>query len=136
MNKYLLRNTSTLFPISWKFTKKQSRIIRDISIPDQSLHHGLSHRFELKTDSPSMIGRDKRLQYDPMKILLSINKITVPNIHTCISYFIIRMESPPIRHEYDLLQLDVIAIKKLGLLVLSSKEEHRIHLKMLLSKHN
>ena len=33
-NKHPLRNTSTLLPISWKFTKKRSHIIRDISIPD------------------------------------------------------------------------------------------------------
>ena len=33
-NKYLLRNTSTLFPINWKFTKKRLSIIRDISIPN------------------------------------------------------------------------------------------------------
>lgn len=45
------------------------------------------------------------------------------------------MELPSIYHEYEILQLDVISIKKLQLLVLSSKEEHRIHWKMLLSKH-
>ena len=58
-NKYPYRNTSTLFPISWKFTKKRLCIIRDISIPDCLPHHGLNHRIELKTDSPSMLGKDK-----------------------------------------------------------------------------
>ena len=57
-----------------------------------------SHRIKLKTDSPSMIDRDEILQYDLIKRLLSINKITVPNIHTCVSYFITRMESPSIYH--------------------------------------
>ena len=61
-NKYTLRNTSTLFPIiSWKITKKRLRIIRDISIPDRLPHCGFSHRFELKTESPSMSDKDKRL---------------------------------------------------------------------------
>ena len=60
-NKYSLRNTSTLFPISWKFTKKRSRIIRDISIPNRLSHHRLCSRFELKTDSPSIPDKDKRL---------------------------------------------------------------------------
>ena len=58
-NKYPHTNTYTLFPISWKFTKKRSRIIRDISIPDHSPHYGLSHRIELKTGLPSMINKDK-----------------------------------------------------------------------------
>ena len=74
------------------------------------------------------------MKYDLIKRLLSINKITIPNIHACISYFITRMESTSIRHEYDLLQLDIISIKKLRLLVLSSKEEHCIHLKTFRSK--
>ena len=75
------------------------------------------------------------MQYDLIKRLLFINKITVPNVHACISYFITRIELPSICHENELLQLDVISIKKLRLLVLSSKEKHRIHLKTLLSKH-
>ena len=48
-NKCPLRNTSTLFQISWKFIKKQFYIIKDISIPDCLPHYRLSHRFELKT---------------------------------------------------------------------------------------
>ena len=134
-NKYPHRNTHTLFPINWKFTKKRSRIIRDILIPDHSPHHGLSHRIELKTDSPSMIDRDTRLQYDLIKRLLFISKNIVPNIHACVSYFITRMESPFICHENDLLQLDVLSVKKLQLFILSSKEEHHLHLESLLSKH-
>ena len=57
-NKCPLRNTSTLFQISWKFIKKQFYIIKDISIPDCLPHCGFSHRFELKTDSPSMSDKD------------------------------------------------------------------------------
>ena len=98
-------------------------------------HYGLSHRIKLKTGLPSMIDRDKQLEYDLIKRLLFINKLTVLNVHACVSYFITRMKSPSICHKNDLLQLDVISIKKLRLLVLSSKEEHRIHLKTLLSKH-
>ena len=115
--------------------KKQLHIIRDISIPDHLPHYGLSNRIELKTGLPSMIDRDKRLQYDLIKKLLSINKITVPNVHACVSYFITIMKSTSVCHKNDLLQLDVISIKKLRLLALSSKEEHRIYLKTLLSKH-
>ena len=47
-NIYSHRNTSTLFPICWKFMKKRLHIIRDISIPNRLPHHGLSHRIELK----------------------------------------------------------------------------------------
>ena len=83
------------------------RIIRDISISDCLPHHGLNHRIELKTDSPSMLDKDKQLLYDLIKRLLSISKITVPNVHTCVSYIITRMESPSICHENNLLQLDV-----------------------------
>ena len=75
------------------------------------------------------------MQYDLIKILLSINKITIPNVHACVSYFITIMKSPSVCHKNDLLQLDVTSIKELQLLVLSSKEEHRVHLKTLLSKH-
>ena len=60
-NTYPHTNTCTLFPISWKFTKKQLRIITDISISDHSPHHRFSHRIELKTNSPSMIDRNKQL---------------------------------------------------------------------------
>ena len=37
-SKYPHPNTYTLFPIRWNFTKKQSRIIKDVSIPDHSQH--------------------------------------------------------------------------------------------------
>ena len=45
------------------------------------------------------------------------------------------MELPSICHENDLLQSDVLSTKKLRLFVLSSKEEQRVHLESLLSKH-
>ena len=53
-NTYPHRNTSTLFPIIWKFTKNQLRII-----PDHLPHHELNHMIELKTDSSSMLDKDK-----------------------------------------------------------------------------
>ena len=115
--------------------KKQLRIIRDISIPDRLPHHGLSHRFEQKTDSSIMPDKDKRLLYGLIERLLFISKITVPDVHACVSYIITRMESPSICHENDLLQLDVISVKKLRLFVLSSKEEHCVHLESLFLKH-
>ena len=108
--------------------KKQLRIIRDISILDHLSHHGLNHRIELKTDSPSMLDKDTQLLYDLIERLLFISKITVPNVHACVSYIITRMESPSICHANDLLQSDVILVKKLRLFVLSSKEEHRVNL--------
>ena len=134
-NKYPHRNTSPLFPRSWKFMKKWLRIIRDISIPDRPPHHGLSHRIKLKTDTLSMLDKDKRLLYDLIERLVFISKITVPNVHTCVSYIITRMESPSIYHKDNLLPLDAMSVKKLRLFVLSSKEEHRVHLESLLSKH-
>ena len=102
-NKYPHKNTSTLFPIIWKFTKKQSCIINDISIPDRLPHPGLRHMTELRTDSSSMLEKDKRLLYDLIERLLFISKIIVPNVHGCVSYTITRMESPPIYHKNDLL---------------------------------
>ena len=126
-NKYPLRNTSILFSINWKFTKKQLCIIRDILIPDRLPHYGLSHRFQLKTDSPSMSDKDKRLLYSLIKRLLFINEITVPDVHACVSYIITRMVSPSICHKNDQLQVDVISVKKLWLIVLSSKEEQCVH---------
>ena len=135
-NKYLLRNTSTLVPItSWKITKKRSHIISDISIPDCLPHCGFSNRFELKTDSPSMSDKDKRLLYSFIKRLLFIREITVPDVHASVSYIVTRMESPSICHKNSHLQVDVLSVKKLRLFVLSSTEEHCIHLESLFSKH-
>ena len=134
-NKYPLRNNSILFTISWKFTKNQPHIIRNISIPDCLPHYGLSRRFELKTDSPSMPNNNKRLLYSLIERLLFISETTVPDIHTCVSYIITRMESPSICHINDQLQTDVMSVKKLQLFVLSSSEEHCVHLESLFSKH-
>ena len=134
-NKYPLRNTSTLFLISWKFTKKQSGIIRDVSIPDRLPHYGLSHRFELKTDSPSISDKGKRLLYGLIERLLFISEITVPDVHACVSYIITRMELPSICLKNGQLQVDVLSVKKLWLFVLSSTEEHCVYLESLFSKH-
>ena len=90
-NKCPLRNTSTLFPISWKFTEKQLRIIRDMSILDHLPHYGLSHRFELKNDSPSMPEKDKRLLYSLIERILFISEIILPDVHACVSYIITKM---------------------------------------------
>ena len=115
--------------------KKQLHIINDKSIPGCLLHRGFSHRFKLNTGLPSMSDKDKRLLYSLIKRLLFIREITVPDVHACVSYIITRMESPSICHENDLLQSDVISVKKLQLFVLSSKEEQRVRLKSLISKH-
>ena len=134
-NKYQLRNTSTLFPISWKFTKEQLRIIRDISIPDCLPYYGFNHRFELKTDLPSIPDKDKWLLYSLIERLLFISEITVPDLHACVSYIITRMESPSICHKNGHLQVDVLSVKKLRLFILSSTEEHYVHLESLFLKH-
>ena len=112
-NIYPHSNTSTLFLIIWKFTKKRLRII-----PDHLPHHELNHMIELKTDSSSLLDKDYRLLYDLIKRLLFISKIAIPNIHGYTSYIITRMISPSLYHENDLLQLDVISMKKLRLFVL------------------
>ena len=49
-NTYPHRNTSTLFPIIWKFTKKQLCIISDC-LP----HHEHNHMIEPKTDLSSLL---------------------------------------------------------------------------------
>ena len=128
-DKYPLRNTSTLIPIvGWKITKKQLHIISDISIPDCFPHCGFSHRFELNTDSPSISDKDKLLLHSLIERLLFICEITVPDVHACVSFIITRMESPSLCHKNGHLQIDVLLVKKLRLFVLSSTEEHCIHL--------
>ena len=106
-----------------------------MSIPDCLPPYRLSHRFKLKTDSPRMPKKGKRLFYSLIERLLFISEITVPNVHACVSYIITRMELPSICHENDQLQVDIILVKKLQLFILSSKEEHYVHLKSLFSKH-
>ena len=61
--------------------------------------------------------------------------VIVPDIHACISYIITRMESPSLCHKKDHLQIDVLSVKKLQLFLLSSTEEHCVHLESLFSKH-
>ena len=73
--------------------------------------------------------------YSLIKRLLFVREITVLDIHACVSYIITRMGSPSICHENVQLQVDVILMKKLRLFVLSSIEEHCVHLKSLFSKH-
>ena len=88
-NKHPLRNTSILLPIiSWKITKKRLQIINDISIPVCLPHCGFIHRFELKTDSPTMSKKDKQLIYSLIERLLFICEITLPDVHLCVSYII------------------------------------------------
>ena len=81
-----------------------------------------------------MLDKDKQLLYDLIERLLSISKIIIPNVHACVSYIITKMELPSICHENDLLQLDVISVKKLRLFVVASIEEHCVHMKSLLLK--
>ena len=61
--------------------------------------------------------------------------IIVPDVHVCISYIITRMESSSLCHKKDHLQIDVLLVKKLRLFLLSSTEEHCVHLESLFSKH-
>ena len=63
-----------------------------MSIPDCLPNNGLGHRFELKTYSSSMTGKDKQLLYDLIERLLFTSKITVPDVYACVSYIITRME--------------------------------------------
>ena len=90
-NKYPIKNASRLIPINWKFTKKQLRIIRDISTPDCIPHYGLSHRFGLKTDSPRMSDKDKRLLYSLIERLLFISETTVSQSKRFTPYNILKM---------------------------------------------
>ena len=56
-------------------------------------------------------------------------------LNTESSSIILRMNSTSACHKNDSLQLDVLPMKNLQLFVLSSKEEHRVYLESLLSKH-
>ena len=125
-------NKSTSIPIvDWKITKKQLYIISDISIPGCLPHCEFSHRFELNTDSPSMLDKDKRLLYSLIKRLLFIREIAAPDVHTCVSYIITRMESPTLCHKNGHLQVDVLLVKKIQLFVLTSTEDQCAHLESL-----
>ena len=129
-------DTSTAIPIvSWKIMKERSHIISDISIPGQLSYFGFSHRFELNTESPSILDKDKRLLYSLIERLLFIREITRPDLHACVSYIITRMELPTIYHKDKDLNANALFVKKIGLFVLSSTEDQCTHLKSLFSKH-
>ena len=113
-NNYPLMDTSTSIPkVSWKIMKKQSHIISDISIPGRLPHFGFSHRFELNTDSPSMLDKDIRLLYSLFERLLFISEITRPDVHTCVLYIITRIKLPTIYHKDGDLNVDVLFMKKI-----------------------
>ena len=136
-NNYLLMDTSTSIPIFfWKSTKKQSHIIRNMSIPGRLPYFGSNHRFELNTESPSMSDKDIRLLYSLIERLLFISRITRPDVHACVSYIITRMELPTIYHKNRHLNVDVLFVKKIQLFVLSSTEDRSTHLESLFSKHS
>ena len=79
--------------------------------------------FELKTDSPSMSDKDKRLLYSLIERLLFMCEITKPDVHACVSYIITRMELPTICHKDRHLNVDELFVKKIQLFVLSSTED-------------
>ena len=85
---YPHRNTNTLFPICWKFTKKRSRLIRDMLIYGRRPYYGHIHSIAMINDSRSILDKDKRLISDLVERLVFTNRITVRNIHDCVSYII------------------------------------------------
>ena len=89
----------------------------------------------MNTDSPSMSDKDEQLLYSLIERLLFIREITVLDVHACVSYIITRMELSTLCHKNDHLQVDILSVKELRLLVLSSTEEYCVHLKSLFLKH-
>ena len=106
-------NGKSILIVIQKLTKNRSRIISDISIPSSLPHLGIHHRFILNTNLSSMSDKNKRLLYKLIEILLFIGKITVPEVHACISYIITRMILLSLSLEKDHLQVDVLSMKKL-----------------------
>ena len=89
----------------------------------------------MNTDSPSIPNKDKWLLYSLIETLSFIRETTAPDIHDCVSYIIIRMESPTIYHKSGQLQVDALSVKKIQLFILSSTEDQCAHLDSLFSKY-
>ena len=108
--------------ISWKLTKNRSHLISNISTPGRLPHSSFSQRFVLNANSPIMSGKDIGILYRLIERLLFSSKITKPDILACASYIITRMESPTNYHEDGHLNVDVLFVKKIQFLILSSLE--------------
>ena len=111
---YPFMDTGASVPIvAWKFTKKQSYIINDISIPGCLPYSGFSQRFKLNAHSPSLSEMDIGVLYRLIKRLLVTSKITRPDVYACVSYIITRMELPINYHKDGHLNIDVLFVKKI-----------------------
>ena len=129
-------NIGSSVPIfSWKLTKKQSHIINDITIPGLLLYSGFSQRFNLNAESPNMSEKDIGLLYHLIERLLLVSKITRPDVHTCASYIITRMELPTNYHKGAHLNLDALFVKKTRMFALSSTDDQNNHVETLFCKH-
>ena len=133
---YPLMDTGASIPIiAWKLTKNQLHIVSDISIPGRLPYSGFSQRFKLNADLPSMSKKDIGLLYCLIKRLLFTSKITKPDVLTCVSYIITRMELPTVYHKDGHLNVNVLFMKNIQLFVLSSEEDQYTNVDSLFSKH-
>ena len=66
---------------------------------------------------------DIGLLYRIIERLLFTSKNTIPDIHACISYIIMRIELTTNYHKDGHLNADVLFVKKIQLFVLSSVED-------------
>ena len=93
--------------------KNQSHMISDISIPGCLPHSGFIQRFKLNTNSPNILGKDIGLLHRLIERLVLTSKITRLDVLTCVSYIIIRMESPTDYHKNSHLNVEVLVVKKI-----------------------
>ena len=116
MRTYPLMDDGKYIPIvRWKLTKNNSHIISDISIPSQTSHSDFNQRFQLDTNSPSMLEKDIGLLYRLIEKPLLSCKVTRPDISACVSYTIRRTESSTKYHKDEQLKVDMLFMKTIQL---------------------
>ena len=125
--------------------KRKSRLgdkkFRSVSKLLYGVHANLNSKNGLKSTRPLLYKSKDKNDYPlrntntPIPIVGRKITIIVSDVHACISYIITRMESLSLCHRKDHLQIDVLSVKKLRLFLLSSIEEHCVHLKSLFLKH-
>ena len=130
MKNYPFIDTDASIPIvTWKLTKNHSHIINDISIPSCSPHSGNSQRFKLDAESPSMSAKDIELLCHLIGRLSFTNKITISDIQAYVIYILTRMELSTNYHNGRHFNIDILFVKKIQMLILSSVEDRCTHLK-------
>ena len=96
-----------------------------------SSYYGNNQKLKHNDTSSSIPIEDVELFYCLIGILLSIIKITRPNVQECISSLITTMNLPMNCYKNGNLKTDILFMKKIQIFVLSSSEDRYTHIKTL-----